>query len=269
MLSNRYVFRSNELQYKYANGFISHQTYLSFLEDIKLEELASIIFDGKKRKMAEEIYSFESQQIKEAEQKLQHHEKPKETLRSRFDTSQQRELLKKSKEQEQKMQPQTLEQKRISARRDFYEMDSLQLLNEYIADAKKYRSKHDRMQITVIVCSALATSTTGSTIFIGASNLSITLKILATAFSLMVSIASGSMAYRKYKERSNDTQKTADTIEDDRNAFLLGIGDYQGKSLEDALSIFAERTHKTVSEYKKKQQLLDQPPEAKINQPGQ
>ncbi len=169
----------------------------------------------------------------------------------------------KLKEEEKKVQSQTLEEKLLKARTDFYEKDALIILDGYKNDARRHRSRHDWMQIAVIVGSALATSTTGATIFTGTTNISITLKIIAALFSLMVTIASGSMAYFKYKERSNDTQKAADTIEDDYNALKLGTGIYKGKSIEDSLSIFAENTNNTVSEHKKKQKLLDQPPDAK------
>lgn len=137
-------------------------------------------------------------------------------------------------------------------------------------DARKHRSSHDRMQMMVIVGSALATSLTGATIFtLDATTVSIVLKLSAAFFSLVVTIASGSMAYFKYKERSNDTQKAADTIEDDHSAVKLGTGVYRGKPLEEALSMFAENTNRTISDHKKKQQLLDQPPDAKSGQASQ
>jgi hypothetical protein len=253
------------------NGSIDHQAYLSSLENIKKEELTSVVFDFKQRKMEEEIFAFESQQMNEANQEISNREKNAETLLLQIEAEKTKQLeeTRKLKEEEKKVQPQTFEEKLLKVRTDFYEQEAPVILDEYKKNARKHRSRHDRMQVAVIAGSALATSTTGATIFTGATNISITLKIIAALFSLMVTIASGSMAYFKYKERGNDTQKAADTIEDDYNALKLGTGIYRGKSAEESLSIFAENTNKTISEYKKKQQLLDQPPDAKSGQAAQ
>lgn len=133
----------------------------------------------------------------------------------------------------------------------------------------RHRSRHDKMQLAVIAGSALATSTTAATIFTNETNISVMLKIIAAPFSLLVTISSGSMAYFKYKEHSNDAQKAADTIEDDHSALKLGTGPYRGETLDESLSLFAENTHHIISEHKKKQQLLDQPPDAKAGPAAQ
>ncbi len=171
-----------------------------------------------------------------------------------------------STEEKKSSSPQTLEEKLFEERRKFYEEEARAIIERYKDNARKQRSTHDFLQMSIIVCSALATTTTGTTIFTGATTLSIVLKIIAAIFSLVVAIASGAMAYFKFKERSNDTQKAADTIEDDYNALKLGTGIYKSKPMGESLSIFAENTNSTISEHKKKQQLLDQPPEAKSGQ---
>lgn len=88
MLTNRYVFKSNELKYNYINGSIDHQQYLSSLEDIKKEELTSVVFDFKQRRQSNW----------------------------------------KLKEEEKKMQQQTFEQKLSKARTDFYEKEAPALI---------------------------------------------------------------------------------------------------------------------------------------------
>ncbi len=51
MMSSRYRFKSNILRNSYRDGFINYQIYLSSLEDIKKEELTSVVFDFKHREM--------------------------------------------------------------------------------------------------------------------------------------------------------------------------------------------------------------------------
>jgi hypothetical protein len=271
MLSSRYTFKSNEIKYSYINGFIDYQVYLSLLEDIKKEELRSVVFDFKQREMEEEVCEFEVQQMNEANHERSIRKKNEDILRLQIEAerTKQLEAIRQQEAEEAKMQPQTLEEKLLEARENFYENDARQIIEEYKGNARKYRKKHDRRQMAVIVCSSLATSTTGATIFTGATNLSTGLKIIATIFSLIVTIASGSIAYFKYKERSNDTQKAADKIEDEHNALKLGTGIYRGRSIEESLSIFAENTNSTISEHKKQQQLLDQPPDVKSVQVSQ
>lgn len=271
MLTNRYIFKSNELKNMYTNGAIDHQAYSSSLRDIKQEELASVVFDFKQRAIEEEISVFEIQQLKEANQTKSEHKKHADELLLQLEAEKTKQLLaqKALKEEEKKMQPQSLEAQLLQARKDFYAKEALGIIDGYKIGAKKHRKRHDSMQIAVIAGSALATSTTAAAIFTTATNISLALKIIAAFFSLLVTIVSGSMAYLKYKERSNDTQKAADKIEDEHMALKLGIGPYKGKPLEEALSLFAEKAHITIVEHKKKQQLLDQPPEAKSGQTPQ
>lgn len=251
----------------YINSTIDHQAYSSSLKDIKQEELASVIFDFKQRELEEEISAFETQQLEEANHTKSENRKHAEELQLQVETEKTKQLQaqKESKEKEKQVQPQPLEAQLLQARKDFYEKEALEIIGNYKDDAKKHRKRHDNMQVAVIAGSALATSTTAATIFTN-SEISIALKIVAAFFSLLVTVASGGMAYFKYKERSNDTQKAVDKIEDERMALKLGIGPYKNKPIEEALSQFAEVTHITIAEHKKKQQLLDQPPETKSGQ---
>ncbi len=270
MLSHRYTLKSDELKQQYMNDIIELQTYLSALQTIKEEELSSVVFDFKHREMEEIVSAFESQQLNEANQERSNRKKNADALRLQIEVEKTKQLEARQQQQveEKKVQPQsqTLEEKLFQARTEFYEREALTIIDGYKQDARRHRSTHDRMQVAIIFFSALATATTGATIFIGATTLSTELKFSAALFSLIVTISSGAIAYFKYKERSNDTQKAADTIEDEYNALKLGTRIYRDKPLEEALSLFAENTNRTISEHKKKQQLLDQPPDAKLNQ---
>jgi len=71
------------------------------------------------------------------------------------------------------------------------------------------------------------------------------------------------MGYFKYKERSFYLQQTADAIEQEWEAVEIGVGRYKDKSEEQALADFVEEVHRLKTEQKKRQQNLEQPPEAR------
>jgi hypothetical protein len=72
------------------------------------------------------------------------------------------------------------------------------------------------------------------------------------------------MGYFKYKERSFYLQQTADAIESEWEAVEIGVGRYKRIENEDeALAEFVEEVHRLKSEQKKRQQNLEQPPEAR------
>lgn len=267
MFTKLYRFKSDDLKNRYVSGVIDYPTYSLALEALKTKELDSIVFDFKRREIEEEIAAFELQQVEAAHQEIERR-KQAEVLRIQAETEKikQQLALKQRQDEEKKMQMHSLEEKILAARKKFYEDETPALIEEYKTKARQHRRKHDLLQFIIIAFSALATSTTAATIFTGDTTTSTVLKIIAAFFSLVVTIASGSIAYFKYKERSNDTQKAIDTIEDDHTALKLGIGAYTNKKLEEALSLFAQNTHNTISEHKKKQQLLDQPPDTKPSQ---
>lgn len=268
MITHRYQLKSSKLKYSFIDGTIDRKQYLYSLEALKQEELASLVSRYQTHGVGEEIDAFEVNQIDEAEQRRSTREKEAEAFRLLIEVERTKQLeeLRKMKEFAQKQPPKTLEQEIREAREDFYREESSRTLEFYQEDYRRYRAKHDRLQVTIILCSALSTGFAGTAIFSEATNFSVGLKILAAMLSLIVTIASGSIAYFKYKDRSHDFQKTADAIEGERRAFKLGLGPYRGKPLDEALSLFAENTHATIEDHKKRQQLLDQPPSAKPEQ---
>jgi len=72
------------------------------------------------------------------------------------------------------------------------------------------------------------------------------------------------MGYFKYKERSFYLQQTADAIENEWDAFEVGVGRYKRISdEEEALAEFVDEVHRLKAEQKKREQNLEQPPETR------
>lgn len=271
MLTSRYQRKSRNLKYSFIGGTLDREHYLSSLELLKQEELASLVSGFHIPGVEEEIDAFEMSQIDEAERRRSTREKEAEAFHLLIEIERTKQLEERRimKQLAQGRPPQTLEQERREAKEHFYREESKITLATYQKDYRRYRARHDRWQMAIIISSAMAATVTGTTIFLGATDLSFGLKIAASLLSLIVTIASGSIAYLKYKDRSHDFQKTADTMEEERRAFLLEIGPYRGLPLDDALSLYAENTHKIIKEHHEKQQLLDQPPSAKPEQQKQ
>jgi hypothetical protein len=266
----RFEHKLIQLQRERQNGHLAVEAYDEQLTRLIEEEVASQeqVQQATQRAQLWEQAQQRWRNLEQERAEREQREKKEKVLQVEEKQKEKQQEMKRLQPTEEKrpVSPQTLEEKLFEERRKFYEEEAPAIIERYKDNARKQRSTHDFLQMSIIVCSALATTTTGTTIFTGATTLSIALKVIAALFSLVVAIASGAMAYFKYKERSNDTQKAADTIEDDYNALKLGTGIYKGKPMGESLSIFAENTNNTISDHKKKQQLLDQPPEAKSGQ---
>jgi len=148
MLSKRYIYKSNQLRDRYAEGFIEDEEYTSSLEAIKEEELASLPLGYDKKPKQDEIYGFEEEQFSLVEQ-----------MRTA------EEQRKKKQEEEERIKSLTPEQKLYEEREKYYKEVIPRLIDEYKRESKRYRDKHNRLQWLVIIGSAVVTSTTGVTIF--------------------------------------------------------------------------------------------------------
>ncbi|MDX3587532.1 hypothetical protein [Streptomyces europaeiscabiei] len=76
-----------------------------------------------------------------------------------------------------------------------------------------------------------------------------------------VTVAAAFTGYYKYRERSYFLLQTADAIEEEANAFTLGIGPYSeyGEDREaEALKLFTQRVEDHRNEQRRRQQQLDQ-----------
>ncbi|ULR52256.1 DUF4231 domain-containing protein [Streptomyces deccanensis] len=131
------------------------------------------------------------------------------------------------------------------------------LRDDYRRGAQKYRNRHNRFQITVIVGSILTSVATTAAAEQGIWSW------IAVGLSAIVSIAAGIISYFKFRERSMNLQQTADSIELELQAFSLRINHYSpGRvSTEEAPSAFAETIERIKDEQRKKELQLEQPPE--------
>lgn len=147
----------------------------------------------------------------------------------------------------------------ITVRRISYKEDTLADINELRMESKRYRSVNNILQGILIVGSLAATGSAG----VGAILEEIRWAVMAVTF--LVGISSGFMAYFKYKERSFYSQQTADAIEQEWDAYEIGVGRFKRftqspADQENALADLVEEVHRLKAEQKKREQNLEQPP---------
>ncbi|SRR6266487_3499891 len=231
MLSERYEFKSEALFNRYIDEQINYNEYQEQLNTIIEEEAKGFLVD--KQTKLEQIYRYE---------KLYHQNEMKKAIKKR------REEKRKN---------------RLSPQEKYYEDDIPQIIKEYREQSNFYRNLHNFFQWIIIIGSVIVTSTTGATIVTDTIAKSQLFKWIAAFFSILVSISAGATGYYKFKEKGNNLQEAADDIEREYKSLNLNIGDYKGKSNEEVLIIFAEKTDSRIMEQKKKQQLLEQPSDTK------
>lgn len=261
MLSNRYTYKSNLLKDRYIEGSITYDEYMTSLGSAREEELHTVVFSSEKERLREEIYRFENQQIILARQTIASNEKAKRDIQIREKEAE--EHSKALKDEQEHLNLLTPEQKLHREREKYYQDRIPQIISEYRSESRRYRNIHNRLQWTVIIGSAIVTSTTGATIFTDLVTVAFVLKVLAAICSLIVTITASFMGYFKYRERSNNLQKAADDIENEYDAIKLGTHAYLNKTREDAMGLFADRILKRIKEQKDEQQTLEQPPDTK------
>lgn len=148
----------------------------------------------------------------------------------------------------------------LEARRKLYREDVAGFVEHYNADSRKYRRVHNSLQSVIMAGSALTTAIsaldTGRQLTWQSGSL--------TGISFAITLAAAFTGYYKYRERAYFAQQTADAIEEEINAFTLGVGDYsdfkEGEELA-ALARFARRVEVHRNEQRRRQQQLDQPAE--------
>jgi hypothetical protein len=146
----------------------------------------------------------------------------------------------------------------IRVRRLAYREDAHADIDQYRDESRGYRRVSNNLQGTVIIGSLAATAASGVT----AAFPSVRWVTLGVTF--VVGISSGFMGYFKYKERSFYLQQTADAIENEWDAFEVGVGRYKRISdEEEALAEFVDEVHRLKAEQKKREQNLEQPPETR------
>ncbi|GAB3724589.1 SLATT domain-containing protein [Nocardiopsis nanhaiensis] len=143
-------------------------------------------------------------------------------------------------------------------RRVAYKEDAYSDIDQLRTESRWYRRVNNLLQGVVIVGSLAATGVAG----LAGQILEFRWVVMGVTFS--VGVASGFMGYYKYKERSFYLQQTADAIESEWEAVEIGVGRYKHiEREEDRLEEFVAEVHRLKSEQKKRQQNLEQPPEAR------
>lgn len=84
------------------------------------------------------------------------------------------------------------------------------------------------------------------------------LRWVTVGATLSVGVAAGFSGYFKFKERSFYAQQTADDIEHELSAVILGISPYGSGEREDNIRTFTEKVEKLKLEQRKRQQQLEQ-----------
>lgn len=147
----------------------------------------------------------------------------------------------------------------LTERRSMYREDTAEVLAQYGRESRYYRRVHNGLQSLIMI---------GSTAVTTIAALSQqdwnwqTLSVLVLGFS--ITLASAFSGYYKYRERSYFLRQTADAIEEELNAVMLGVGEYS-KFTEDqegeALAKFTQRVETLRNEQRRREQQLDQPVE--------
>ena len=141
-----------------------------------------------------------------------------------------------------------------------YKEEISNFIEQYRQESKGYRRIHNILQSVIIVGSIVATSVTSA---IGQVP---SFKWLAAGLSMSVGISAGFTGYFKFRERAMNLRQTADAIEHEYNAAELGIRMYKKLNYDDALAVLAEEVEFLREEQRKREQQLEQPPEARTTQ---
>ena len=146
----------------------------------------------------------------------------------------------------------------IDVRRTGYKEDAYSDIDHFRSKSNSYKRVNNILQGILIIGSLAAT---------GISGLSAEFTFLRWAtfgITFLVGIASGFMAYFKFKERSLYLQQTADAIEQEWEAVEVGVGRYKDiKEEPDRLKKFVEEVHQLKAEQRKRQQNLEQSAESR------
>jgi len=141
-----------------------------------------------------------------------------------------------------------------------YKEEIRSFISDYREESGRYRRTHNLLQAVIIVGSITTTSVTSA---IGQEA---SFKWIAVCLSISVGIAAGFIGYFKFRERAMNLRQTADAIEQEFNAAELGIRRYKDLGQDQALTILAEEVEWLREEQRKREQQLEQPPEARTTQ---
>ena len=136
-----------------------------------------------------------------------------------------------------------------------YRARATDVIDELRGKATRNRRLHNILQVTVIVGSIVVTSLAS----IGANVEAARWANICVA--ALVSISAGLSGLFKFRDRSYNEQRTADSIEKEGNHLDLGIGPYAIERPE-ALKVFAAKVESLREEQRKAELQLDQNPDS-------
>lgn len=237
MPSKRYQRQSYDLWQQYQAGVIDHSEYLQLLEQNKSEELTNedkrhlgFLTPEGRESIEHDLWNYENEQQKIRESEARRNAE--------------------------------IERRKALSPLEKYKEDIPITIARYKEEANRYRRIANRLQVTIIVGSVLVTSATSAAGF----EFGGIFRWFAPFISIVVAASAGLTGYFKFKERSFNLQQTADAIEHEYNAVVLGRGYYKEKKPPETLEIFADRVEFLIEEQKKRQQQLEQPSDIKHGQ---
>ncbi|MEV2255918.1 DUF4231 domain-containing protein [Streptomyces sp. NPDC050147] len=146
----------------------------------------------------------------------------------------------------------------LKERRSLYREDVVGVIEQHRTDSRKYRLIHNLLQ-NLIMIGAASTTTVAA---LDTRNQFTWQNITIVAIGFTVTLAAAFTGYYKYRERSYFLLQTADAIEEEANAFTLGVGpysDFDADQDQQALKLFTQRVEEHRNEQRRRQQQLDQP----------
>ncbi|MGW2393966.1 DUF4231 domain-containing protein [Streptomyces lydicamycinicus] len=148
----------------------------------------------------------------------------------------------------------------LRERRAFYREDVGGVIEQHRKESRKYRRIHNTLQNLVMAGSA-ATTTVAA---LDTGDKLTWQNVTLITIGLIITLATAFTGYYKYRERSYFLLQTADAIEEEANAFTLGVGSYSefgSDEEQQALKLFTQRVEGHRNEQRRRQQQLDQPAE--------
>jgi hypothetical protein len=152
----------------------------------------------------------------------------------------------------------------VTDQRALYRENIHEVIDEYAALSRRYRRRHNSLHALITIGSASIAAVAALD-----PGLNWQKKVII-GISFVVTCASGFSGYYKFRERSYFLQQSADAIEEELNAALLGVGEYSDFSPhqhEELLARFAQRVESLRNEQRRRQQQLDQPAEQSTSTP--
>ncbi|MFJ3630392.1 DUF4231 domain-containing protein [Streptomyces albidoflavus] len=128
-------------------------------------------------------------------------------------------------------------------------------LDKLRRESRRYRRRHNFFQMFIIVGSI---GNAGAQAF---SDTAQPLKSIIIGLTMVVAAAAGVSGYYKFRERSFNLQQTADSIEENTNAFHLGLAPYDSSDPAVNLGRLTDKVEKLRVEQRRREQQLDQPHE--------